>query len=117
VWPYAVVAVGEDGDASRRGQLVVAADAPAISLAADGPVRPGGELRITLTAYLAVERVTVASPFGEPLTLAEVEPGRWAAVLSVPHDAEDAIWTLDADVTTADGRGLAAQARFRVLAP
>jgi hypothetical protein len=117
VWPFTVVAVGEDGEVSRRGQLVVAADAPAISLVADGPVRPGGELRVTLTAYLEVERVTVASPFGVPLTLAEIEPGRWAAVLSVPHDAEDAVWTLEAEVATMDGRTLEAQARFRVLAP
>jgi hypothetical protein len=35
----------------------------------------------------------------------------------VPSDAEDAIWTLDADVVSADGRGFTAQARFRVLAP
>jgi hypothetical protein len=117
VWPFTLVARGVDGEAMRRGQLVVAGDATAVALASDGPVRPGGGLRLTLTAFLDVERVTVGSPFGEALQLEETEPGRWEAVLAVPSDAEDAIWTLDADVVSADGRGFTAQARFRVLAP
>jgi hypothetical protein len=86
VWPFTVVARGR----GRRGQPPRPARRGRrrpgdLALATDGPVRPGGELRLTLTAYLEVERVTVASPFGEPLTLAEIEPGRWAGVLAVPR--------------------------------
>jgi hypothetical protein len=117
LWPFTVFVRGVDAEVSRRGQLLVDAGAAAIALANDGPVRPDGVLRVTLTAYLEAVAVVVSSPFGGATPLREAEPGRWEGALAVPSDAADAVWEIGADVTAADGRVLVTSSRFRVLAP
>lgn len=117
VLTLSVVAGAGDEEVTRRGQLVVDPDAPLFETETTGPARPGQALPVTVTALFEAAGVSVVSPFGERVDLAETagEPGRWRGVLAVPDDAEDAVYTLRVELVDATGRRIEDEVRFRVL--
>lgn len=117
VYGFTVVARAAGAEATRRGQVIVDAAAPALELTSDAPVRPGGVLTVSVATYFEASAVTFTHPFGAAVALVEQAPGRWTGTLAIPYDAADAVYTLGVRAVTLDGRVYQQELRFRVLAP
>ena len=117
VLDFTVTARTGEAEATRRGQVIVDASARAVQVVSDAPVRSGGVLTVSVSAYLEARGITLAQPFGDDVALAEGAPGRWSATVTVPAGTPDAVYELAIRVESVDGRSLVETLRFRVLAP
>jgi hypothetical protein len=117
IYPFTVVAEAAAETVERSAQLIVDAAAPAYSVTLSSPVRPGGVLTLSVQSYMALREI-YAEVFGALFELTgDNDTGSWRLSISVPSDAEDAVYPLLLTGVRADGASFTERLAFRVLRP
>jgi hypothetical protein len=117
VYAFTVAAQKGNGQTTKKGQVVLEAEAPAIEVVAQSPVKPGKEMKLELTSYFSIDKVDVQNDLGLTFETIETADGKQVLAATIPENTEDKIYTLKVTVTSTDGQTFAQDATFRVLVP
>lgn len=115
VYAFTVVAQKGEGQTTKKGQVVLEAEAPALEVVASSPVKPGKEVRLELSTYFAIQSVDVQNDLGLAFESVASSDGKQTLAATIPTTAEDKIHTLKITVTSADGHTFIQETTFRVL--
>jgi hypothetical protein len=108
---FTVAALVGETEVTRRVQVEIASDAPALEVVTNAPVSPGETLTVEVHAVVDLVALELRVEPEGSVALEEVSEGRWVAEFRVPDDAATGI--REAVVVGVD----AADASFTVVQP
>ncbi|MGL4611361.1 MAG: hypothetical protein ACRCYY_17075 [Trueperaceae bacterium] len=117
VYSFTVFAEKDGKRSSKKGQVIIESEAPALTFEVSSPVAPSERVQLKLESYFAIADVIVNNDLG--LTFETIKTSDNEHVLSavIPKNTKDNVYTLSILVTSAEGQVFRQEATFRVLVP
>ncbi len=84
---FTVVALTDGAEVTRRAQVEIAADAPALEVVTNAPVRQGATLTVEVHAIVDLASLELRLDPDGTVAFRETSEGRWVASFVVPEDA------------------------------
>jgi hypothetical protein len=114
VYPFTVTASLGQGQTSKKAQVIINPEAPALELTLSSPVRPGETLVLEVTTYFDGTEFQVTNELGLPFNL-QGSKGHYQAEVVVPKDTPDKIYPLTLETVSSLGARFKQESTFRIL--